>query len=316
MMRVVETLGRIAPQAMAIGVFAGLFLPDLAHLVRPLLTPSVWALLFIVMLRIDWSDVAARLRRPLLPALIVFWIVGIAPLLMAAALSPFDIRPGVYAAMVLAAGSAPLFSTPAIGLMFGLDGALLLVTLVTSTLIVPLTLPIVAGGLLGLALGAGPVELMARLSGLVLSAVAAAAIVRHVIGPARLKSMGTRIDGFTVILLIIFAVGVMDGVAARILADPLYTARVTALTFAGYGGLIALGTLVFLVAFRGRERRLALTVGFSSGCRNLAILLAALPADADPDIPLFFALGQFPIYITPALMRPLYRRLLGGPAGT
>jgi BASS family bile acid:Na+ symporter len=58
------------------------------------------------------------------------------------------------------------------------------------------------------------------------------------------------------------------------------------------------------------DRRSALTVGYCSGGRHNALLMAVLPATADPDIFLFIAAVQFPIYIIPALLQPLYRRLL------
>ena len=50
------------------------------------------------------------------------------------------------------------------------------------------------------------------------------------------------------------------------------------------------------------------------GCRRLllrlATALAVLPAGADPDIALFFALGQLPMYIMPAILAPLFRRMV------
>ena len=59
-------------------------------------------------------------------------------------------------------------------------------------------------------------------------------------------------------------------------------------------------------------RRSALTVGFASGNRNMDLLLAVLPADSAPDLLLFFALAQLPIYILPAVLGPAYRRWLSG----
>jgi len=38
-----------------------------------------------------------------------------------------------------------------------------------------------------------------------------------------------------------------------------------------------------------------------------------LPAAADPGVLLFFALGQVPMFLGPAMLRPLYRRLLPRP---
>jgi BASS family bile acid:Na+ symporter len=52
----------------------------------------------------------------------------------------------------------------------------------------------------------------------------------------------------------------------------------------------------------------ALTLGFAGGNRNMGLILAVLPATADPDITLYFALAQFPMYVYPALLKPLVRK--------
>jgi hypothetical protein len=67
---------------------------------------------------------------------------------------------------------------------------------------------------------------------------------------------------------------------------------------------MALGTLPFL------DLRTALTAGYCSGGRHNALLMAVLPVTADPDIFLFIAAVQFPIYMIPAMLQPIYRRLL------
>jgi BASS family bile acid:Na+ symporter len=46
----------------------------------------------------------------------------------------------------------------------------------------------------------------------------------------------------------------------------------------------------------------------------MGLLLAVLPAATHPDILLYFAIGQLPMYLLPALLTPLYRRLLPGRA--
>ncbi len=307
-----QRLGRIAPQAMAAGVFVGLLLPPLAELLRPLLVWAVWGLLYLAMLRIGRGDLLDRARRPAFALVLLLWMLIVTPLLMTAALSPIDIRPGLAAAMILTAASSPLFSTPSLGLMFELDGALLLIVLVATTLLVPFSLPLAAASLVGVDLGADPLELMLRLGSLVLSATVAAVGTRRWFGEDRVRLAGGGIDGGSVVLLIVFAVAVMEGVMARIRTDPADIAYVTALTFAVYIGLMIVGVVVF-ATMPGIRRRGALSAGFISGTRNLALILAVLPENVDSDIPLFFAVGQFPIYIMPLVLKPVFKRLLGNP---
>jgi BASS family bile acid:Na+ symporter len=113
------------------------------------------------------------------------------------------------------------------------------------------------------------------------------------------------------VLLVVFAIAIMDGVTRRFVEAPSHVLMVLAVAFAAYIGFQGAGAAVFTPL----GRRSALTVGFSSGNRNMALLLAVLPAGVDPDIPLYFALGQLPIYIMPAILAPVYGRLLSGKGG-
>ncbi len=308
--KVLDFLSRYAPQAMAGGVFLGLLLPDLAAVLRPLLAVAVWGLLFLAMLRIEFSDLVERMRRPFLVVALLVWMLIVTPVLMTLILMSVELRPGLEAAMILAAASSSLFSTPTLGIMFGLDGALLLIVLVIATLLVPITLPLAALTLLGFDIGADPLAMMARMMILVLSAAVAAWAVRRVAGGARVERSGTLFDAISVVLLIGFAIGIMDGITARLVGDPGYIAFVAALSFLVYVGMMIVSYVVFMFAVPGAGRRAALSAGFISGTRNLAIILAVLPVSVDPDLPLFFAVGQFPIYIMPIILKPVFRRLL------
>jgi BASS family bile acid:Na+ symporter len=64
-------------------------------------------------------------------------------------------------------------------------------------------------------------------------------------------------------------------------------------------------------AFAWLGRRAALTIGLMTGNCNMGLLLASLPASADFEIQMFFAVAQLPMFMLPALLAPLYRRLLG-----
>lgn len=307
--RALGLLGRFAPQAMAAGVFVGLLAPWLADILRPLLTPAVWLLLVMSLLRVDIAAVIAQVRRPVLAIAVTLWMLMLAPVTVTAILSFVDFRPGIEAGIILSSASSALFSTPVLGVMFGLNGALLLVVLVAGTLIVPVTLPLAALFLLGFDMGADPFELMIRMSALVLSALGAATLIKWVVGDAQIAKKAPIIDGCSVILLIVFAVAIMQGLTARIFEDPADTLLITALSFASYIGLMVLGLCLFAPFVSQIGRNAVLSISFVSGTRNLAMILAVLPENVDPDIPLFFAVGQFPIYIMPMVLRPIINRL-------
>ncbi|MBC7634496.1 MAG: hypothetical protein H7251_02725, partial [Acetobacteraceae bacterium] len=128
-------------------------------------------------------------------------------------------------------------------------------------------------------------------------------VMRRVIGAVRLAPHGPAVDGAVVWLVIIYGIGVMDGLAARLLVDPWWVAQALAAAVVADFGLNLITTLV-LAPFGWRE---AASAGMLSGNRNMALYLAVLPAAADSRLALFFALCQFPLFLSPFLLRPVYR---------
>ena len=68
--------------------------------------------------------------------------------------------------------------------------------------------------------------------------------------------------------------------------------------------------LITILFFWSFGRRLAFTAGLMAGNCNMGLMLAALPVDADFDVILYFAIAQIPMYVLPAMTKPIYRRLL------
>lgn len=301
-------LVRRATVLLAGGVFAGLVAPDLASALRPLLTPAVWGLLLLALLRLDWRAIGDAGKRPLTVGLVVAWLLVASPILMVGAVAGLDLPAGLATALVLMAAAPPIVSSPAIAMILGLDAALALVVMGAATLVSPLVLPATTLMLLGLPLDVSVGDLMLQLGVFLGSALAVAALVRGWAGPARVAAAANAIDVGAIALLIVFAIAIMDGVTDRLLAEPAWVLAVTGAAFAANISLQAVSAGSFAVF--GRHR--SLTTGFLGGNRNMALLLAVLPADVHPDVLLCFALGQIPIYVLPALLAPVYRRLLGG----
>lgn len=117
--------------------------------------------------------------------------------------------------------------------------------------------------------------------------------------------MGEAVDGALVWLVVGYGFGVMDGLSGRLTADPAWVAAALTAAFLADYGLNAATTL----ALWPLGTRPAATAGLMAGNRNMALFLAVLPAGADPRVALFFGLCQFPLFLSPFLLRPLYRRL-------
>lgn len=300
-------LGRHGKTVLAAGIFLGLAVPPLAEIFRPLLTPSVVLLLALTLLRMDWTALKAHLRRPLPSLLLVAWLLVASPALMALTTSLAGLPAGLAAAMLLWAASPPLIAAPALATLLGLDGALALVGTVLATFAAPLTVPPLALLLAGIDLGLDLGALFSRLALLTFGALAIALLGRRLVGAAALATHPERIDGAIVLTLLVFAVAAMDGITAEAMAEPLRVGGFLAAAFAANLSFQALGALVFARL----PRRTALALGVTSGNRNLAILVGSLGAAAPPDVFLYFAVGQLPIYLLPGLLAPIYQRLAG-----
>lgn len=291
---------------LASGLFVGLALQPVAHAIWPLLPTLVFLLTSATMLRIDWPQVIAHGRRPLRIVLLVLWVLVISPVLMAAVTTLLRLPTGLAQSLVLWAASPPLMSLPAIALLLGLDGALALLVMVTATFLMPLTLPPLLLGLMGLDLGIGILPLMLRLAVFVGGAGAIAGLVRCLLGRQRLGRLSTEISGTNVLLLVLFAVAVMDGMPRHILDQP---QRVLGYCVAALAASVGLQAVSFL-GFGWLGRFAALTVGLVGGNKNMAVVWASLSAAAgSPDLMLYFACAQLPIYLLPAALAPIYRRL-------
>jgi BASS family bile acid:Na+ symporter len=298
-----DRLGRHATLFLAGGALFGLSLPQLSALARPLLAPLVMVLLALALMRIPWAEIAAQARRPAAPALGVAWLLVASAPLMAGALAlvgPLE-SPGVQTAMVLMAAGSPIVSAPAIAMMMGLPLAPCLTVTLLATALAPLSVPWLAASVLHLPVTLDAGALAARMAGIVAGGLVLAALARGLTTAAWRGRNARRLDGVAVILLFVFALAIMEEVAGTLSADPARVARLIGLSFVLCGGMMAVTTLVFLPF----GRPTALGLGYIASSRNMGLLLAGLPAGADPGIGLWFAVAQFPLYMLPMMARPV-----------
>jgi len=306
-------LGRQGTGAVAASLFVGIMLPPLAALVKPIFAETVFALLCLAFLRVDPAALRQHFVQPGWVAAAAAWMMLATPVLIGLSLVAFDLPerlPGLYLAMILQAAGPPLLSAPTFAALMGLDAALSLAALVVGMAVTPLTAPVFAALFVGGGLTLSPLALGAKLLAMLAGAACVAWLVRGVAGQPWIDARRAQIDGLSVIALFIFAVAAMDGVLHATLNEPLKVLGLMALSFALSLGLTGLTALVF--ARLGMAQALAL--GLAAGNRNMGIMLAAAGA-AVPELTwLYFATAQFPIYLAPAMLKPLARRLVSASA--
>ena len=304
--RLLEFAGRHATKFLALGVLIGFALPPLAHAARPALLPAMLIPLTLALVRVEWRTLAAYSRSPGLLSAAIGWTLIASPVITWCAVRGLGAPAGLTEGLTLMAASAPIFSGAALALIVGLDGALAIVVIVFCTALIPFTLPTLVLSLLGLKLEIGLAVFMERLAAMVGTAFAAAWIVRRFLRAETIERHANLFDGIAVCLLVVFAIGIMDGVTAYAFARPGYVILATAAAFVANIALQVLGTIAFLRL--GLKR--ALTLGLLSGNCNMGLVLIALADKASFEVLVFFGVAQLPMYILPALLTPVYRRLI------
>jgi len=292
--RIFSALTRRGPTLLALGVGLGLVWPWLAGLAQPAMPLAIFVIVLGTLLRVEFRSISAVLREPsvvlMLPALAM---VG-CPFLVGIAARGAGLPQELTLALVLAVAAPPSSGTAAVARMLGLDGALALVATFAAMAIAPLSVPMLAA-LFG-SVAVDPLALAWRLAVLIGGAEGIALLLRRHAAPL-LARHGDAIDVLVLAALLVFALSTMAGMRARIMSDPVTALGYVALAFAVNLGLQALGALL-----PGSVTRRA-TAGLVLGNRNVGLVWSALGTAVTPQVALYFAATQLPIYTLPRLLQ-------------
>jgi BASS family bile acid:Na+ symporter len=301
-------LGRHGTNAVAISIVLGIALPPLGALVRPFFAETVFLLLCLAFLRVDPGALRAQFNRPQLLAAAAIWTMVIVPALAGVALNAIDLAgrsPALPLALMLNAVAPPIFSSPALAALMGLNAAVTLALLLVCAAATPFLAPVLVAIFVGPAVTFSPLSLGLRLILMLAGAACIGVAVRSFAGKAWVERQAAHIDGLNVIVLFLFAVALMGDVAASTWADPLYVLGLLLLSTAVTFGLSILTALIFSRA----GRHSALPLAHAAGSRNTGLMLAAAAGHVPELVWLYVALIQIPIYALPLIARPLLRRL-------
>lgn len=306
----IEWIGRQGTWAVAAIVVIGIAVPSIGKLMKHFVTEGIFVLLCIAFLRIDISAVKIYLRRPMLVIAATVWTSMAIPLLFGLGCRVFGLpeeAPELFLGLMLQAFASPMMASPALATLMGLDATLVLVTLITSTALVPFTAPLFALLFVGSTLSISPVMLALKLFAILAGAGIVGLSLRRFLGVKIIEHHKDRIDGFNILVLFVFVAAIMESIGTRMFTAPMLSLVFAALAFVVYFAILFLTTFLFL-SF-GRTRAFAL--GFMVSQRNMGLMLAATGGVLPELTWLYFAFSQFPIYLSPQLLQPLTRRILG-----
>ncbi|MEX0320500.1 MAG: hypothetical protein AB3N21_21300 [Ruegeria sp.] len=285
------------------GLLAGLALPDLAAKLRPWIPEMVAFLLFLTAFRIGPVEAAGGLDALTRTTGSVLVLQLLLPLgfLVGLRLLGLPLTPLAMAiALVLAAPSVTGSANFAI--LLGHDPAPALRLLILGTAALPLTcIPVFwllpeFGNLPAVLVAA------ARLLAVILAAAGLGFALRHW-GARQLSELNRRaVDGLTVIALAVIVIALMSAVRPAMTEKP---AELAFWLLAAFG--INFGTqIAAYLILRARNRADAVPTAIVAGNRNFALFFVALPPEATDPLLIFLGCYQFPMYLTPTLLRRLY----------
>jgi hypothetical protein len=301
-------LGGQGTRAIAALVFIGIAVPPIGQILKPFVTEAIFLLLCISFMRVDVGRLRDHLRRPGIVLAATAWTTLGVPLISGVSCLATGLdthAPGLFLALMLQAVASPMMAAPALAALMGLDSTLVLVTLVTSTALIPITAPLFAYAFFGTALTLSPLGLGLKLVAILAGSLLVAAGIRWTVGASAIKRHAGAIDGLNILILFVFVAAVMGGVVGSFLADPVHMIELTVLAFAVFFALLGITTLIFRKI--GLERAFAL--GLMVSQRNMGLMLAATDGVLPGTTWLYFALSQFPIYLSPQLLKPIVRRM-------
>jgi BASS family bile acid:Na+ symporter len=311
--RALAWLGRQGTRAVAALVIFGIAVPPLGEILKPYVAEAIFLLLCISFMRVENAALREHLRRPAIVVAATAWTMIAVPALIGIGCLGAGLdksSPDLFLALMLQAVASPMMAAPALAALMGLDTTLALITLVTGTALVPLTAPLFAYVFFGAVLTLSPLALGLQLALMLAGSLGVAMTIRWMFGIAAIRRHKDPIDGINIVILLVFVSAVMGSVAASFWADPLQVVGIALLSFAVFFALA--GTTMLAFRRLGNERALAL--GLLVSQRNMGLMVAATAAL--PDLTwLYFALSQFPIYLSPQLLKPVVGRMGTGAKG-
>jgi len=287
------------------GLLAGLLIHDLTVAIRPWLPEIVAFLLFLTAFRVGPRAAFGTLseaRMAFVYALVFQLVMPLAAIGVLSALGVAASPLGLVLILMMAAPS--ITGSPNFTIMLRHDPVPAMRLLIVGTAFFPLTvLPILW---LSPALGEREAVLIAalRLIAIIVAAVAAAFALRWAACPELDDRRREALDGLSAITLAVIVIGLMSALGPALTEDPATTLRWLAIAFAANFGL-QIATYAVLRAL-GDKRR-AVPAGIVAGNRNIALFLVALPASVTDPLLIFIGCYQLPMYLTPILLKPLYK---------
>lgn len=291
---------------LAAGVFAGIVVPVLAQALAPLVLPALFVMVTLSFLALSTQPLGSLLRIDRILWQVALWQLVAVPLAVLAFCYLAGLSRELSSMLILTATAGSVFASPALAHLLEIDSRMALRSMVLSTILMPASLLVFWNLLQSETCELSFAGYALRVGVFLVLPVAIALLWRPFAlgrsGRAQ-ASLETAFQWGALAALLVFGIGIMDGVTARLVADPL---RVLTYLLAATGlGVVVMAATTVVMVRHGLEP--ALTAGVLCTYRNVALSYAMLGELATPELSIYVAVAQVPTFATPLLIRCLRR---------
>ncbi len=293
---------------LAVLVCAAVVFPPLSAFAAPFVFPSLFLLLTFT-LSLSTDQPVSVLTKPD-PSVwgIMLWQMAFIPLLVILMGWAFSLPADLHLMVLATAVSGSVFAAPTMAHLLKIDSRLPINGVVLSTFLMPVTVLVFGKALGGDGLDISISQYASRVGVFLLTPLLLSILINWLVKrlPAKSKkqAFGALHIG-AVASLLVFAVGIMDGVAEKIESDP---ERV--IIFLMLAISFALATVIGTVAlFWSVGRDLMVAAAILSVYRNVGLTYALIGTAAGHDFAIYVAVSQVPMFLLPLLIHLL--KMLG-----
>ena len=212
---------------------------------------------------------------------------------------------------LITASASSIFGTPAFVRLLNIEQSHALLGVIFSTLLLPISFPILLGLSTGLSISPDLHEYASRLLVFILAPLGVSCLYhwlsKELIGKGDSSNqlcVTTWSSRLVTVALVVFAISVMDGVATAFSENPARMWRLFGLVMGIHLVFFMVGFLTF---FRS-GKAVALSAAMLSSYRNLGLVVAIYGSFLSSEFLLFVGLWQIPMYLSPLILNLVFQR--------
>ena len=287
---------------LVLGVCAGLAFPQLSALLSQFVFPALFLLMTFSLFLVAERPVAVLTNPEPSVWGIMLWQMAYIPLLVILVGWVIGLAPDLHLMLLATATSGSVFAAPTIAHLFRLKSHLPVNGIVISTFLMPFTLMIFGQALDGDGLHISIPQYAWRVAIFLVLPLYLSVLINRFVGflPVAYtpRAYGALRLG-AVAALLVFCVGIMDGVADKIATDPDRVIN-SLLVSVGFALATVVGTICL---FWSLGRDLMLAAAILSVHRNVGLTYAVVGTAAGSDFAIYVAVSQIPMFFSPLLIR-------------